>query len=240
MQNQRGQAPPQNIRPNIAQSPQNASSPFAQPIAGSPQHSSPHAAVASVLPADSNGPLTEYSADGASRPPQFSHSLDPASAAKQMSALDAMARSRGLGGQPQMMNGVAGTPPNGMVLTPSQPGAPLGGQYQGFQPQLAGAAGIRPPNVPGANINPLANASVDAGKKQGLLRMLAEYMQRSGTPLPPALTGVPAPTYDPSSSKFNIIETTAEPGIFRLAGKDVDLIDLFMMVSKFGGFAKVG
>lgn len=83
-----------------------------------------------------------------------------------------------------------------------------------------------------------ASASL-APRRQGFLNGLASIMFKRNTPLPPALTGVPAPNFDPNTTQFKFIEPSSEIGGFRLAGKDIDLFKLWGMVFQQGGCAVV-
>ncbi|KAG7099359.1 hypothetical protein E1B28_001215 [Marasmius oreades] len=76
-------------------------------------------------------------------------------------------------------------------------------------------------------------------RSHAFLNGLASFMAKQNTPLPPTLTGVPVPNYDPSTSMFNEIESSAEPGSFRLAGKDVDMFRLWGTVLQRGGSAMI-
>lgn len=69
----------------------------------------------------------------------------------------------------------------------------------------------------------------------GFLNGVANVMIKLNTPLPPALTGVPAPNYDPATSMFKVIEPSTEVGAFRLVGRDVDLFKLWGLVMQNGG-----
>lgn len=77
--------------------------------------------------------------------------------------------------------------------------------------------------------------------KQRFLTGLANFHISRGHPLPPALTGCPyPPNYDPASSPWKNLDCpSGEIGIFRLGGKDVDLLKLWNVVLQGGGFAKV-
>lgn len=85
-----------------------------------------------------------------------------------------------------------------------------------------------------------ANPSVKQ-RQRNFLTGLANMMASRNTPLPPALTGVPyPPNYDQSKPHWQGIETSqTEVGVFRLAGKDVDLFKLWGAVFQAGGGAKV-
>ncbi|KAF8912810.1 hypothetical protein CPB84DRAFT_1670865 [Gymnopilus junonius] len=72
-------------------------------------------------------------------------------------------------------------------------------------------------------------------RQHGFLQGLAGLMAKRGTPLPPSLTGIPSPNYDPSASVWTIIEPSGEVGSFRLAGKDIDLFKLWGLVYQHGG-----
>jgi SWI/SNF chromatin-remodeling complex subunit SWI1 len=74
--------------------------------------------------------------------------------------------------------------------------------------------------------------------KPVLLRMIAELYNRKGTPLPPALTGVQTPAWNPVTSPFRF-ELGTEKGVIRLAGQDVDLFKLWQILFAAGLSAKV-
>ncbi|TFK76957.1 hypothetical protein BDN72DRAFT_908964 [Pluteus cervinus] len=77
-------------------------------------------------------------------------------------------------------------------------------------------------------------------RQAGFLQGLANWMAKRGTPLPPALTGIPTPNYDPSSPMWQFIEpSTTDIGSFRLAGKDVNLFKLWTFVLQHGGGASL-
>ena len=77
-------------------------------------------------------------------------------------------------------------------------------------------------------------------KKRQFLGGLATVHSRLN-PLPPDLVGVPWPQgYDPSNSPWKPLDVSrAEPGVIRLAGKDVDLYKLWVVVLQGGGGQKV-
>lgn len=72
-------------------------------------------------------------------------------------------------------------------------------------------------------------------RQQSFINGLANVMAGRGTPLPPLLTGIPTPTYDPNTSKWRNIEPSSEPGSVRIAGKDVSLFTLWGSVIQSGG-----
>lgn len=77
-------------------------------------------------------------------------------------------------------------------------------------------------------------------RQHGFLNGLANVMAKRNTPLPPALTGIPTPNYDPNTTVWKMIEPSpTEVGSFRLAGKDVDLFKLWGLVLQHGGGAAV-
>lgn len=76
-------------------------------------------------------------------------------------------------------------------------------------------------------------------RQTGFLNYVAHVMIKRNSPLPPALTGVQAPTYDPNTSPFKVIEPSQSVGAFRLAGKDVDLFKLWGLVVQNGGSQQV-
>jgi SWI/SNF chromatin-remodeling complex subunit SWI1 len=171
---------------------------------------------------------TEFSAAAGQQRSPYPHQLDPASAAKQIAELN-MARSRALGQSPAFSNNM---PPNSAL------GAQLSGLQPGPPPMLGSSLGVAQSNL--ANVQPNQGPDPSRPRSSQFLRMLADFMHRIGTPLPPSLTGQPTPTYDAANSRFQIIETTPEPGRFRLAGGEVSLENLFMVVTRTGGHARVG
>jgi SWI/SNF chromatin-remodeling complex subunit SWI1 len=75
-------------------------------------------------------------------------------------------------------------------------------------------------------------------RQAGFLNGLARIMAQRNTPLPPALTGMDTPTYDPNTSQWKMVEP-AEVGAFRLAGRDIELFKLWTLVFQAGGGAAV-
>jgi len=78
-------------------------------------------------------------------------------------------------------------------------------------------------------------------RRRNFLVGLANVMTSRGSPLPPALTGIPyPPNYDPANSPFKMLDVSpTEPGFFRLAGKDVDIFKLWGAVFQVGGAVRV-
>jgi len=72
-------------------------------------------------------------------------------------------------------------------------------------------------------------------REQGFLNNIATIFAKKGQPLPPGLTGVPTPNYDPSNTIWTAIEIGHEPGYFKLAGKEVNLFKLWGLVTQHGG-----
>ncbi len=70
---------------------------------------------------------------------------------------------------------------------------------------------------------------------QGFLVGLANIMVKRNTPLPPQITGVPTPQYDPHTSAFKSIELSPEVGHFRLGGRDIDVFKLWGSIASSGG-----
>jgi SWI/SNF chromatin-remodeling complex subunit SWI1 len=77
--------------------------------------------------------------------------------------------------------------------------------------------------------------------KKQFLNGLANIHLARKDPLPPAVTGVPYPVgFDPTQSRWKSLEPSqTEVGCVMLAGKSVDLYQLWMAVSAVGGWAKV-
>lgn len=71
------------------------------------------------------------------------------------------------------------------------------------------------------------------------LPQLAEVMASKGTPLPQAITGVPSPAYDPTTSPMRGIQPGSSPGTIQFSGKELDLHMLMIWVIQKGGFQKV-
>lgn len=77
-------------------------------------------------------------------------------------------------------------------------------------------------------------------KRRQFLHGIATVMAQRGTPLPPQLTGVNHPSYDQNNSVWKMLEIAhGEPGVLRIAGKDVDLYRLWGIVFQNGGAMKV-
>ena len=69
--------------------------------------------------------------------------------------------------------------------------------------------------------------------------MLAELYNRKGAPLPPALTGIHTPAWNPVTSSFRF-ELGSDKGLIKLGGLDVDLFNLWKILFASGLSAKVG
>ncbi|KAJ3561107.1 hypothetical protein NP233_g10398 [Leucocoprinus birnbaumii] len=82
---------------------------------------------------------------------------------------------------------------------------------------------------------PSAHAPSLKQRQQNFLNGLAGVMAKRNTPLPPTLTGIPTPNYDPNNSPWSYIEPSAEIGSFRLANQDVSLFKLWGLVMQHGG-----
>ncbi|KIY45435.1 hypothetical protein FISHEDRAFT_49481 [Fistulina hepatica ATCC 64428] len=78
----------------------------------------------------------------------------------------------------------------------------------------------------GFNNIPAARGSSVEGSRQFLLR-LSQFHANRGVPLPPFITGIPIPGYDPNNTPWSFLEPSSEPASFRLAGKDVNILRLF-------------
>lgn len=174
--------------------------------------------------------------------------MDPTQAAKQMAALNAA-------GQARMATNSRGPSSSG-----TNSGAYLGGMNSATYPtanhDLMNANFQIPNNHPMASAsNSVVNTSfldptmaqpnaaptpAQAAmqlrqRQQVFLSGLANVMAKRNTPLPPALTGVAVPNYDPTNSPWKAVEPSSEMGAFRLAGKDVNLFKLWGLVQYHGG-----
>lgn len=76
-------------------------------------------------------------------------------------------------------------------------------------------------------------------KSSNFIYSLATVFAKRNQPLPPSLTGIPTPTYDPINSPFKDIEAGSEHGSFRLAGKDINIFHLWTMIWHRGGMGNV-
>ena len=72
-------------------------------------------------------------------------------------------------------------------------------------------------------------------REQGFLQGLATNFAKRGHPLPPALTGVAFPNYDPTNTPWSIVEAGSEVGTFKLVGKDVNLFKFWGLAIQQGG-----
>ncbi|KAJ7655021.1 hypothetical protein DFH06DRAFT_1329390 [Mycena polygramma] len=164
--------------------------------------------------------------------------LDP-SQAKQMAAINAanQVRSRAsigggtssgpyLGGINPPHDSAAGHPSFSMPNTQGLPQGANPGMNSFLDPAMAHPnAAARNPAVP-----PVKQRQV------GFLNGLARIMASRNTPLPPALTGIDTPTFDPNTSQWKILEP-ADVGAFRLAGREIELFKLWGLVFQNGGGA---
>jgi SWI/SNF chromatin-remodeling complex subunit SWI1 len=158
--------------------------------------------------------------------------LDPANAAKQMAALQAAGRSRAMSGSstaqgfPMQQN--RPNPPPGITQNNQPPTLP------GQQNQMA----INQNQQQRAQAAAMFNAVINNRPPQ-FLQSLAEFMNRAGRPLPPSVTGIVTPSYDPNTSQFRMIQGGSVPGTVKIANKDVDLHALLVFIIQRGGGIKV-
>ncbi|KAG9033559.1 hypothetical protein FRB95_014637 [Tulasnella sp. JGI-2019a] len=164
-----------------------------------------------------------------------SYQLDAANAAKQMAALQAAGRSRA---QSQSAAPVSTNPTSAVSTNP---------QMNQHDPALASGAGFNP--AVAMPMDPNIRSQILQAQQQfmnGLLQQrppqflsqLAEVMAQNGQPLPPALTGVPTPSYDPTTSRMRGIIPGSSVGTFHLYGKEVDLHTLLIWIIQRGGGIK--
>ncbi|KAJ6519625.1 hypothetical protein C8R45DRAFT_952140 [Mycena sanguinolenta] len=162
--------------------------------------------------------------------------LDP-SQAKQMAAINAasLVRTRasigsGIGG-----NGIMGSAAN------------LGENSAAGQSSFSLPNQVLPqPSNPGMNsfLDPAMAAARNPGqspvsikqRQAGFLNGLARIMIQRGTPLPPALTGMDTPSFDPTNTRWHMVEP-ADVGSFRLAGQNIEMFKLWTLVFQAGGGA---
>ncbi|KAJ6574910.1 hypothetical protein B0H19DRAFT_1126314 [Mycena capillaripes] len=161
--------------------------------------------------------------------------LDPAQA-KQMAAINAanQVRSRAsigggtssgpyLGGINPTHDPAAGHPSFSLPNTQGLPQGANPGMNSFLDPAMAHLnAAARNPGQPVKQ------------RQVGFLNGLARIMAARNTPLPPALTGIDTPTFDPNTTQWKILEP-ADVGAFRLAGREIDLFKLWGLVFQNGG-----
>jgi SWI/SNF chromatin-remodeling complex subunit SWI1 len=84
------------------------------------------------------------------------------------------------------------------------------------------------------------NQQVLIQKRRQFLHGIATVMAQRNTPLPPMLTGGAfSQNYDPNTSPWKMLELGSEPGLIRIAGKEVDLYRIWGAVYQSGGGNKV-
>ncbi|TFK30589.1 hypothetical protein FA15DRAFT_607990 [Coprinopsis marcescibilis] len=179
---------------------------------------------------------------------QYFGNLDASQAAKQMAALNAAKQAR-----------MAANPRASSAGLASAGGTSSGSYFGGinnFPPQnpdlLSSGGGpharLQIPNNHATSSLPINQSLLDPSmshhpnsrsaqqqRQQGFLLGLHNLMVKLGQPLPPALTGIPAPNYNPSTSPWSHIEPGSEVGSLKLAGKDVNLFRLWSAVFQSGG-----
>lgn len=179
-------------------------------------------------------------------PSPYFNQLDPTQAAKQMAALSAASQARIANSRPAPLS-------NSSSGTNSAPflGGTTSTNYPANLDSLPGStahAAFSMQNNHGSNSAAFLDSSMSQPvrnqtqpstplkqRQQGFLNGLAQVMAKQrNTPLPPALTGLPTPNYDPNTSPFKAIESS-EVGSFRLAGKDIDLFKLWGIAIQSGG-----
>jgi SWI/SNF chromatin-remodeling complex subunit SWI1 len=184
-------------------------------------------------------------------PSPYFNNLDPTQAAKQMAALTAASQARIANSRPApLLNSSSGTnsaPFLGGTASTNYPAAnhdPLSGSstaHAAFQMQnnhTPNSAAFLDPSMSQPNLAPRSQPQSSTPLKQrqqGFLNGVAHVMAKQrNNPLPPALTGIPTPSYDPNTSPFKALECS-EVGSFRLAGKDIELFKLWGVVFQSGG-----
>ncbi|KAF8225042.1 hypothetical protein L208DRAFT_1380821 [Tricholoma matsutake] len=188
-------------------------------------------------------------------PSPYLNNLDPTQAAKQIAALNAASQARIANSRPapqlNLSGGTNSAPFLGGINPPNYPATNhdlLPGSsvsHTTFQmqnnpglPPTPNSASFLDPSMSqpsAAARNPQHPSNSLKQRQQGFLQGLANVMAKRGTPLPPALTGVPVPNYDHGTSMWKTIELSSEVGSFRLAGKDIDLFKLWGLVFQNGG-----
>lgn len=184
--------------------------------------------------------------------PPFFNNLDPSQAAKQMAALTAANHARiAANSRPPSSMPPGGGTSSGPYLGGITPTGYSSSKHDLLPASVNGHANFQLPNnhgvpqTPNSAVNasfldpPMSQPSAQIAslkqRQQGFLTGLANVMARRNTPLPPSLTGIPSPNYDPNTSPWSYIEPSSEIGSFRLAGQDVNLFKLWGLVMQHGG-----
>ncbi|KAJ3936362.1 MAG: hypothetical protein NXY57DRAFT_985972 [Lentinula lateritia] len=168
----------------------------------------------------------ELSSGSSSKFP-FDTALLDAAQAKQMAALTAVGQARTAQGNMRPSNGGGNS---GSFLG----GIPPGHNNFPNQPLLERSMSQNPAPRPSQPSNTFKE------KSSNFIYSLATVFAKRNQPLPPSLTGIPTPTYDPINSPFKDIEAGSEHGSFRLAGKDINIFHLWTMIWHRGGMGNVG
>ncbi|TRM65748.1 hypothetical protein BD626DRAFT_555847 [Schizophyllum amplum] len=187
-----------------------------------------------MLPHQSPG---GFSGDGA-----YFGTMDAAQA-KQMAALSAAGQLRhastrsfaGVGGTNSAAYGSPGPSAAHDPLSSSSTVNPL------QPPSAMQAAGFTPEALAAAQGNPaLARQMIAAQNLKRFLMTLAHFHHQRGTPLPPQLTGIPTPSYNPQNTIWKQVELShTDHGAFRIGGRDINLFKLYQVVTNAGGFALI-
>ncbi|KAL4243558.1 hypothetical protein ABKN59_001121 [Abortiporus biennis] len=174
--------------------------------------------------------------------PSMPFNLDPYTA-KQMALLQATSLAKA--GNRSAPGGTSASYFGGMSLNnSSRPdssspqdmnAAPAPGGLPNFQGQS------QQPSSPQATLmNAAAMQQSQHQRKRSFLNGMANIMMQRRMPLPPALTGMQTPGYDPNTSPWRSLEINpTELGTIRIAGRDVDLYKLWALVLQVGGGQKL-
>lgn len=183
----------------------------------------------------------------------FFNNLDPSQAAKQMAALTVVNHTRIATNSrlPPPSLPAAGGTSSGPYLGGITPGSYSSSKHDLLPASVNGHANFQLPNnhgvppTPNSAVNasfldpPMSQPSAQAAsfkqRQHSFLTGLANVMAKRNTPLPPSLTGIPSPNYDPNTSPWSYIEPSAEIGSFRLANQDVNLFKLWGLAMQHGG-----
>jgi hypothetical protein len=151
--------------------------------------------------------------------PASLYALDPNAAAKQMAALNSAGRAR------RATHG------------------PSDDKSQSPNVSFATISSYQPPSNPTPSADPQQHPQQlnpqQQRQRQAFLHGLATFMSHRNNPLPPNVTGVPVPNFDPNTTVWKALEPGTEIGTFKLAGKNIDLFRLFNLALQAGGSNKV-
>jgi hypothetical protein len=157
--------------------------------------------------------------------------MDPTLAA-QMAALSQYSTSKLIGGQTTTLAHTASAPAHATAGTSSA--GPSSADSRDHSP----ATRRDSPLTSTASTMSASAAAATKTQRTNFLNSLAAVWVQLGKPLPPALTGAAHGACDPAWRSLEVAQG-GEPGILRLSGHDLDLLDLYRLVINARGSQEV-